>query len=200
MRKMWFLKVSKKFFLISLIFLVALFASSSVYGYYGIPFVGFGLPPVFGQWPDNYEPLPDFSNWIWTDPWTAYDPVGGGAVSVDYITGGEWQSPYFQQIGYTFGYPGSLFPWSMNPPGVYHPFGAVLNWLWNQAFDIWPVSWEPISWGQWSPYVLQGGNPYYDGLYSPLGIPPSSYDQYDPVFILELDGLIHIKTYRIPLV
>ena len=45
--------------------------------------------------------------------------------------------PYsYQQIGYPFDYPASLFPWPTNLSGVNHPLGAILNWPWNQAFDI----------------------------------------------------------------
>ena len=131
--------------------------------------------------------------------------------------------PYsYQQIGYPFDYPASLFPWPTNLPGVNHPLGAILNWPWNQAFDVifppynsYDYRWGPpsesalaglpyyytqnqpfdtgsIPWQQWSPYY-QGGNPYGDGLYSPLGIPPSSYDPYGPTF---MPGVGWINPYQ----
>jgi hypothetical protein len=77
---------------------------------------------------DGYSPPPNFSNWNWTDPWTAYDPSGGGAVSVMWAPGYTGSSPYFQQNGYNPWNQPYNYGWNMpNNYGYGTPYGGYSN-------------------------------------------------------------------------
>ena len=130
----------KFFYIIILVFISFLFLSSKSQCQYGFPYSSYG-----GYWqPQYYQSYPNFSNWLWTDPFTAYNPYQNQMAFVN--PGPAWQSPYFQQTGYN--------PYGFNMPYNYR--------------------------GYVSPYV--SFQPYY-GLYSPLGISPSSYNPYGPAFM-----------------
>ncbi len=135
---------------------------------------------------DDYEPPPDFSNWIWTDPWTAYDPSGGGAVAVNWQPEYVGTSPYFQQTGYNpynlnmpynYGYQQSYNPYGYQQ--TYNPYG------YQQPFNPYSYqqSYNPYVYQQsFNPYGYQQAyNPYFGGYqqpFNPYGYQQQSFNPY----------------------
>ena len=76
---------------------------------------------------------------IWTNPWTAYDPAADDTLQVSFLPGSEWQSPYFQQEGFTSsGYSYGINPYIWQAISYYvpplnmgfisgYPYGGI-NW------------------------------------------------------------------------
>lgn len=141
----------KIFLILSLVFISFLFLSSKSQCQWANPTYGGYYQPLTYESPgDPYYSYqgyryyqPQF-NWLWTDPFTAYNPYQNQIAFVN--PGSAWQYPYFQQTGY------NLYGFNM-----------------------------PYNYGGYeSSYV--SFQPYY-GLYSPLGISPSSYNSYGPAFM-----------------
>ncbi|MGA1842305.1 MAG: hypothetical protein ACMUIU_16930 [bacterium] len=116
-------------------------STRSSYGYYsgvyGYPFMGYGYPPGYSSpyngfgygyplggvgdyWQPQYTQPPNFSNWIWTSPTTAYNPyTPPGQTQMVFVNPVQgWQSPYFQQTGYN--------PYIFNQPYNYG-FGSGIG-------------------------------------------------------------------------
>ena len=156
---------------------------------------------------DDYEPPPDWSNWNWTDPWTAYDPSGGSIVHVDWQPELIGTSPFFRQTGYNPWNQPYNYGWNQHYPFGYgyqqsfDPYGPGYqqspiynnipsfngNEYWDPYRNTWMVydQWNNMSYEKFIPYN-GNPNPYpspwgqYGRGYYYVGYPPPTPEGFYP--------------------
>lgn len=129
----------------------------------------------------------------------------GGYFGAPYS--GFYGAPYggYLGLGSPYGLYGGYYGYAGSPYGVvpgYGLYGGLYGGYLVQPTDLSRVIWTSPGMG-YDPFAGFGvavdpvapsfGYPYSDGLYSPLGIPPSSYDQYGPMF---MPGVGWINPYQ----
>ena len=106
--------------------------SISLYG----PTFPFPYPLIGYDWPDFDSPPSDLelSNWIWTDPTTAYNPNTPPGIQrvylVDWAAGYEQESPYYQQ-----NFDEIFSPEVVPGIGTVYPYQSIFNPLSPTGFS-----------------------------------------------------------------
>ena len=139
------------------------------YNMFGFPYYGFGIgtPYYAGLFGSSYvtAPPPDFSGWTWTSPTTAQYPytLPGGVnaiVDVDWASGYEGQSPYYQQnIDLSPGY--GLYG------GLYGGYGSAGYGLYGGLYGGYGSAGYGLYGGLYGGYGAAGYG-LYGGLSSPI--------------------------------